>query len=177
MLVARSFQNPASAFAQGPRAQGPQHVIVDGVQNVMIDGISPGMRTLPVTIEDVSSTSGSLPVMTANPLGRLNADPLGRNALHVVIDDLDSRLSLSGGLPVSIRNAASKDAASPTRWEYKTESCAPYYLGEAGALGWELVMQVYDPPRLTQYLTQTLTPQDKNGLDRLCMAFLKRPLR
>jgi hypothetical protein len=50
LLVARSFQNPASAFAQRPAVQGPQHVIVDGIQHVIIDGIVPTMRGLPVTI-------------------------------------------------------------------------------------------------------------------------------
>jgi len=118
-----------------------QHVIVDNLsetaQHVVIDGYSTALaQGLPVFIQ------GALPVpVTMSP------DLLGRNVMHVVIDDVDTRLSLLG-LPVSLKvgSATSAIASAPlTRWRYDVDArgCnTAADLNQRAAQGWELFQAV-----------------------------------
>lgn len=149
LLVARSFQNPAPAFAQRPAAQeSPQHVIIDGVQNVMIDGISPTMRNLPVTIADVS-----LPAMRANPL------PVSVNGpQHVIVDSSPPPSSL---VPL-------KSDTLPQKWQYFIAGCGEETINKRGLEGWELVQAFWGPN------IQAPKPKNKT-VDEVTLCYFKRP--
>jgi hypothetical protein len=143
LLVARSFQDPAPAFAQTKSGQAtqavqrviqhvivdnlppedPKHVIIDGVQHVILDdlGGSLSFQGVPVSLKG-------------------NGDPVGRKAVHVIVDDLDTMLSLRG-LPVSLKdNALASPGVPGVRWRYDVDrsKCAFADLNPRSAAGWEL---------------------------------------
>lgn len=168
LLVVRSFQDPAPAFAQtksGQATQGvqrviqhvivdnlppedPKHVIIDGVQHVILDDLGGGLsfQGVPVSLKG-------------------NGDPVGRKAVHVIVDDLDTMLSLRG-LPVSLKdNALASPRVPVVRWRYEVGGCGLTEINQRAAAGWEL---------FTVMLSSV--DQQRLGFEKACASYFRQQM-
>jgi hypothetical protein len=150
LIVVRMYENPTPVMAQRPPAQAVQHVIVDNqtVQHVIVDSIMPGLP-LPVSLD------------TSSPFGKL----------HVIVDDIDARLSLQG-IPVSVKPTPT--ITKSTGWQYYVDGCGPTTMRNAGLQGWELVQTIWAmKPGDIVYGSQG---EREREVDRLTVCFWKKPL-
>jgi len=182
IMVVRTFENPDLAFAQTAQKAaakpGAQHVIIDGISGSSLGG-------LPVSIESVSPLlslrSGGLPVFFTDDLGR-------KAALHVIIDELDTRLSLTG-MPVSLRGAPTVsspqhvivDSGPPpnpsVRWELDQSDCLPASYRKMAAEGWELVAVLFLGPGAPGPSYNWTGQQILTVAEKSCATYFKRPVR
>jgi hypothetical protein len=179
LLVVRSFQNPAPAFAQTKSGQSTQ-AVQRVIQHVIVDNMSSDIPQHVIVDEvGVDILRNGVPVSLKG-----NDDVIGRSQalpMHVIVDDIATRLTLSGlpvslngfgpqvslsGLPVSLKSGANFNGLA-VRWRYEVSSCGINEINRMAQGGWEL-----------SWLLYSSVDQQRNPTDALkaCTAFFRQPM-